>query len=234
MNPTGEDEARETRGSPDDPGIADKIEKLYAAFKSLDYYGILNVDRGATTDEIRRAYHRMAKEFHPDRYLHLESDSLKEKLHIIFSHINEAYRELASHRNIPKSAPSLSEDSARKEYNKNLARTRFGEGRRFFGSGQYEEAATLFGQAIYLDSKVAQYHYYYGMALIKNKKMKPAEEALKMALKLEPDNSAYIAELGHIYLELGFTTRARSTFEKALKCNSAERRAKEGIEKLTA
>lgn len=232
-NSTGGDEIHQAGESPDAAAIADKIEKLYAAIKSLDYYGVLNVEKDATADEIKRAYHRMAKEFHPDRYLRIESESLKEKLQAVFSYINEAYRGLTGSGNTLKSAPPPNERMARKDYNVNLARVRFGEGRRFFGSGQYEDAATLFGQAIYLDNTVAQYYYFYGMALIKNEKMKSAEEALKRASQLDPDNSAYIAELGHIYLGLGFRTRARSTFEKALRRNPADSRAMEGIEKLT-
>lgn len=233
MNSTGGAEINQEHESADRAVIADKIEKLYVAFKSLDYYGILNVDRGATTDEIKRAYHRLAKEFHPDRYLHLESDPLKEKLHAIFSYINEAYRELTSASGVPKSAPHPNRKTAPRESSKNLAKVRFSEGKRVFDAGHHEEASTLFGQAIYLDNSVAQYHYYYGMSLIGGKKIKPAEEALKRASQLDPDNSAYIAELGHIYLGLGFMTRARNTFEKALKRNPADQRALEGIEKLT-
>ncbi len=218
----------------DDSEIERKIEKLYRASRSLDYYGILNVGKDATVEEIRRAYHRMAKEFHPDKYIHLESDSLKEKLQAVFSYINEAYRELTSSGKTRGSLPPQRETAASREQNRDLAKMRFNEGKRCFSSGQYEDAATFLGQAIYLDDTVAQYHYYYGIALLRKNQIKPAEEALKKASKLDPDNSVYIAELGHIYLRLGFMTRARSAFERALRCNPADRRAREGIEKLTS
>lgn len=234
MNSAGGKEVRQPGGTPKDSAVEDRIEKLYKDFKSLDYYGVLKVEKDATIDEIKRAYHRMAKEFHPDRYLHVGSDVLKEKLDVIFSYINEAYRGLTSRGSLPKNVSAPDEEKARNEYNKKLARMRFSEGKRIFDSGLFEEAATLFGQAVYLDSSVAEYHYFYGMALLGNEKMKPAEEALKRAAQLDPDNSKYITELGYVYLGLGFRVRAKSTFEKALKCNPEDHRALEGIAKLTA
>jgi tetratricopeptide (TPR) repeat protein len=216
-----------------DTVFEDRIEKLYADIKSMDYYGILGVDRNATMDDIRRAYHRRAREFHPDRYLHVESDVLKEKLNVIFSYVNEAYRGLTGRGSLSKNVSAPDEEKARDEYNKKLARMRFGEGKNAFDSGLYGDAATLFGQATYLDDSVAEYYYLYGRALLKNEKMKPAEEALKRAARLDPCNSKYITELGYVYLSLGFTARARNTFEKALKCDPADKMAREGIAKLT-
>ncbi len=227
----GED-ARDQRESGVDPVFAERIEKLYREYKSLDYYRVLEVGKEASVAEIKRAYHRMAKEFHPDRYLHIRSDSLREKLHSIFSYINEAYRELTSPRNFSRGTSVSKESETRHAYNKSLAKARFVEGRRSFGRGEYEQAATLFGQAVYLDESVAEYHYSYGMALLRKNEMKPAEESIKKAAHLDPDNSKYLTELGYIYLELGFRARARSTFEKALRCDPSDERALDGLKKL--
>ncbi len=215
-----------------DPAFAERVEQIYREAKSSDYYGVLDVSKDASAAEIKRAYHRMAKEFHPDRYLNIESDSLREQLHAIFSYISEAYRELSGPGTVPRTSPG--EEVSRGKYNKNLALARFKEGKRLFFSGQHEEAATLFGQAVYLDDSAPEYHYFYALALLNNKRMKPAEESLRKASQLDPFNSKYVAELGHIYLELGFQARAKSAFEKALKYNPSDERAMEGMRRLTS
>jgi DnaJ-class molecular chaperone len=53
------------------------------------YFAILGISSGATADEIRSAYRRLAKEFHPDRY---EGDSER------FRDIQEAYAVLGNSR----------------------------------------------------------------------------------------------------------------------------------------
>ncbi len=217
-----------------DPAFAERIENMYRELKSLDYYGVLDVSKDASLSEIKRAYHRMAKEFHPDRYLNIESDPVREKLHAIFSYISEAHRELTGSTTTPRGAQSPAEETSRGDYNKDLAMARFKEGMRFFAAGKYEQAATLLGQAVYLNDSDPEYHYCYAMSLFKNKKMKPAEESLRKASRLDPFNSKYIAELGHIYLELGFKARAKSTFDKALKFNPSDERALEGMRKISA
>jgi Flp pilus assembly protein TadD len=68
------------------------------------------------------------------------------------------------------------------------------------------------------------------MSLAKCKKFREAQDAINKALKLDPFNSSYTAELGHIYLELGFNARAKAAFEKAIQLDPSNKRAAEGLQ----
>ena len=62
-----------------------------------DPYRVLNIDRNASDEEIKRAYRRLAGQYHPDKVQHLgeEFRKLAEKR---FKEIEEAYRKLTSRK----------------------------------------------------------------------------------------------------------------------------------------
>lgn len=51
-----------------DPPKTDQLDRNLQQAESLDAYQVLHVARGASLDEIKSAYHRLAKAYHPDRF----------------------------------------------------------------------------------------------------------------------------------------------------------------------
>jgi curved DNA-binding protein CbpA len=219
-----------------DPELSDKIDKLYREHKTLGYQGVLGLLPGATSAEIKRAYHAMAKEYHPDRYLLRQSQGLKEKLNVIFAYINEAYQELSRSGSISQKQQPPQASAPQQETqgmnNKAMAQGKYRQGRESLSNQDGENAMTFFGQAVYLDASVPDYHFYYGMTLLRNKKIREAEASMRKALHLSPYNADYYAHLGHIYLKLGFMTRAKNAFDKALRLNPSQADASKGMKEI--
>ncbi|MFD0964424.1 TerB family tellurite resistance protein [Pseudofulvibacter geojedonensis] len=66
-------------------------------FNSDNAYKLLNIDKSATDDEIKKAYRKMAKKYHPDKIQHLGETHVKaaeEK----FKQIKTAYEQLQTER----------------------------------------------------------------------------------------------------------------------------------------
>ena len=60
--------------------------------ESKDYYSILGVSKDATADDLKKAYRKLAKQYHPDAQ-HTDED--KKKAEAKFKEINEAYSVLS-------------------------------------------------------------------------------------------------------------------------------------------
>lgn len=208
-----------------------RVDEMYKRCIEQDYYSILGVSRTVERIEIKKAYYRMARMYHPDRHFELDGD-IRDKLNTIFTYITTAYS-------------TLTNPATRSEYDRKprkphvqsvdpseLAQKKFDQGVASFGAGRYADAITQFSEAAYLDADVAKYHYYAGLALIRGNRMKEAERSLQRAIKLDQFNPDFHAEVGYVYIAMGFTARAKGSFQKALKLSPMHRRAMEGISTL--
>lgn len=75
------------------------FESIAQMFKtsSVDYYKILEIDKSASDDEVKKAYRKMARKYHPDKVQHLGEEHLagaKDK----FQKVQEAYEKIKKER----------------------------------------------------------------------------------------------------------------------------------------
>jgi len=82
--------------NPQNPQVMEKLQRaqrLMKLSKQKDYYKILNVPKTANKKEIKKAYRKLAQQYHPDKY---EGDMTKEQVQDKMSEINQAYEVLSN------------------------------------------------------------------------------------------------------------------------------------------
>lgn len=62
-------------------------------------YKILELEPGATDEEVKKAYRRMAMKYHPDKVSHL-GDEFRKNADEKFRKVNEAYEKIKKERNL--------------------------------------------------------------------------------------------------------------------------------------
>jgi tetratricopeptide (TPR) repeat protein len=234
--PGAEDVFRETeKKKPSKEEFMKSIEQMHREHRTLGYYGVLEIDQGASSSDIKKGYYKMARTYHPDKHFGLPVE-MKEKLNAIFSYITKAYSTLSNPGRRAEYDRSGGKDPSSEIVTDPAQRAavKFEEGMVLFKGGKHEQAAQVFGEAGYLDSANPKYHYFGAIALQRGGKHKEAERTLQRAIRIEPFNADYLAEAGHIYISLGFANRARTAFEKAMQLAPMHKKAMEGLSKLPA
>jgi curved DNA-binding protein CbpA len=153
--------------------------KIHENLKSKDHYEVLGVSQNARHSEIHRAYHELAKNFHPDKthpQSPIEYRNLTQK---IFTLMTEAYQ-------------ILSHETKRKNYDKTLemgraeevlaTESQFEEALRHLRSNRHREARKILEIVMMKRGSRSDVMVYYIWALIKEKrqKIKPEELAKKV------------------------------------------------------
>ncbi len=99
--------------------------------------------------------------------------------------------------------------------------------------GKYEEAEFNFKKALSLNSVAPDIHLNFGKLYFNFEKYKEAEKEVLIALKEDPFYFDAIIFLGDIYMKMGLKDRAQKEYQKALKINSASKRALDKFKSLT-
>jgi curved DNA-binding protein CbpA len=215
------------------------VEALFARLiNSNDHYEVLDVARLATIDEIKQAYHALARRFHPDRF-HQSDPQLRSRVESAFARIAHAYETLSDQptradydakRSSKPPAPSAQQSAAHGDSNgakqsdsrirTDMARaeTSFQHGLDAIKRNRHDEAIRFLAEAAMLSPREARYRAHYGHALIRQSNTRRiAETELQAALSLDPENAVYRVMLAELYKSLGLLRRAEGELERALR-----------------
>jgi len=221
--------------SEEEDALLRKIDSVYSKLDSITINELLDVDEGSDSDMIKKNYYRLAKEFHPDRYFTFTDPAIKMKLTTIFDAVTKAYNTLKDDKLRAEYFRSLKAPAKKQENNEQQkAEEQLKMGIAEFKRGNFWGAIDNFKWATKLVPQNAVYWNYLSLAFSKIPgKLKDSEDALLTAIKLEPFNAGYHANLGLIYMKAGIKKRAHSSFMKALKIDPNNEKAQKGLEQTT-
>lgn len=174
-----------------------------------DFYAMLGVEETAAPEEIRKAYLKLAKKLHPDRF---PNDPEKRA---------EAQTEFSK---VTRAHEVLSDAKRRDEYDalRNLAKGKLS------GPQPAQEAAPeKTEQKGETKESWAVKHCERALDMLKRKKFPEAETAIKEAIRLCPNNAVYHATLAEIHLARGWKTLAQTAIQQALKLDPKNHEAKQ-------
>uniref|UniRef100_A0A7C4X7Y7 J domain-containing protein n=1 Tax=candidate division WOR-3 bacterium TaxID=2052148 RepID=A0A7C4X7Y7_UNCW3 len=195
-----------------------------------NYYILLGVSMNASQTEIKNAYLRLARQYHPDKFT---DEAEKKKANEMFSKITAAYR-------------VLSDEKLRSEYDKSLengvkpkdevqqtqAKNAFQRALEFLKKNDPWRAVNLLRIACRYKSDPI-YLSYLGLALVYTRQyQKEGFERLKEASKQLMFNPIVYVNLGLAYEYIGNKEEALANFYEALNWDPKNESAKRGIERL--
>src|SRR5512137_673160 len=168
-----------------------EVEMLSTVLDQLDYYGVLKLEPGAGVAEVKAAYYRESRTFHPDRYAAVESAEVREMIGRVYRRINEAYTVLRDDRKRVKYLADVSGPER-------LKKLRFTEA---------EESEVQAAQKRKVEEQLGQTpngRKFYAAALIEiaAQRWEAAERALKGALMYEATNPRFKEQLALVQAEL--------------------------------
>ena len=194
------------------------------ALRGQDHFSALGVPPAASPTQIERAYGKLARDYHPDRFRDRGNDT-REIVSEIFERVTEAYRTLAD----PDARQSYQDGLGSREPEapvdpsvRALASDRyFRVGEELLKQHRYAEAADSFRRAAELSPESAEYRAYLGWSMWKEDPgaEAPAVAELEEASRLNPKLDIAYLFLGFIHRDAGRTEEAELQFEKAIQCN---------------
>ena len=148
-------------------------------------YEILGVSESATDEEIKEAYRKLAKKYHPDRYV---DDGLKELATEKMQQINEAYDTIKDMR-ASKGAGNYGNAGAGAGANTNSA---FAAIRTMINGGMYSAAEEALDK-VPADKRDAEWNFLRGCVLLRRGWYHDATKHFDTACRMDPYNQEYRA-----------------------------------------
>jgi molecular chaperone DnaJ len=176
-------------------------------------YDVLGVSDSASTDQIKTAFRKLARERHPDRF----QGPVRAAAELAFQEITEAYNVLTDLEQRRRYDQQLSSDSKEQLTDpKEISRALLGKALNLSKAGQLSQAEECFMQAVAHDQVSAKAHQLYGMFLAQqNNRLDEALRHIDMAVKLDPKNVKLLLDASRLFARAQMYARATRLVQTA-------------------
>jgi hypothetical protein len=214
-----------------------EVRAVLERIDAPDLYAVLGVDRGASLDQIRRAYYGLARRYHPD---HLRAGELRgylEAMEQYFTRVTEAYNTL-THLDLRREYDDQlfagkADQGQVEEQAAVLAHENFLRARVLIAKKKRADAVKFLENAIQIDPSKSIYHLELGKLLSGNPRRRDeAEQHLIQAKTIDPSSAEAYVSLGHLHAKRGQTDRAIAMYREALRWQADHVEARERLAEL--
>jgi tetratricopeptide (TPR) repeat protein len=152
-NPT--DEERAALAEPGDLGPDDRVKILAMArlLDGKDPWALLGVPHGAEAKVLKRAYFKLSKDIHPDRYYGKSLGSFKDRLSVVFEAVSRAYAKLTSPEKSKSSGAHVAVNAEQPQTPQEYAAELFERACGLEVQGDHLGAMKLFAAAVRIDGQ---------------------------------------------------------------------------------
>ncbi|MBN2496553.1 MAG: DnaJ domain-containing protein [Deltaproteobacteria bacterium] len=204
-----------------------KITEKFEQIKAADFWGVLEVEKDADSERLKRSFLTLAKVYHPDRVANSGDEELKHRMDVILSKINEAYQTLVD----PNARAKYKHDDhtpaepGKREPRPQEAKIQYQKGIVYFRKRDYMKAAEAFRWAADLDPKNGDYPAYRIWCDYlrgeepEETKIQNARADLLAVSQTFPDGFYAYRFLSMIYQKLGDNDNYGRMLQKAYKSN---------------
>ena len=169
-----------------DEKIVSELKLIWKALPKLNYYQLLGVAQTADAGEIKQAFYRVSRDYHPDRYFRFPNENFRNAVNTIYKRISEGYSVLKS-------------SELRRSYDAQLKADAMNV--RF--SIQDEEKRKQQGGTLYDGgSGPGKKYWQAAMEALRNKNPAGAKMQLQMAIGIEPKNEEFKAKFEELKAQL--------------------------------
>jgi tetratricopeptide (TPR) repeat protein len=217
---------------PDAPAPAQLREEILGLYEGLGRrsdHEVLGVAPGASAADLKAAYFRLARRYHPDVFHEPGLTDLRQKVESVFFRVNDAYRALTAPAPRAEAAPGdVAADRSARPGDAFGFEGMLAQGRQLLSESKAWEAAALFeAAATGGEGRMrTRARVLLGRALLQlPDREKAAEKELRAAVRDDPAHVEAHYLLGTLYRRRGLATRAASMFRRALELDPAHRAA---------